>query len=427
MSRDGPASEERRGAGADRSRPRATRASSCSRAAERILLRDGPQALTSRAVTTEAGCAKGVLHRHFADFDDFLAELVLGPRRPLEAQAAASPTPPAQGPSSQPDHGVRRSRSVAVAIVGPHRLPRRPRRPAPGPTTPTASHCCEQDGGQLLGAYLAAERYLGRLAWDGTSPPWPRPCSGPATCCSRPRHHPPAPATVHRTVATVWPAPSGSRAVSSRSRAVKKMPRGPAAGSVQAVRILVLGGTSFVGRAIVEDALRSGADVTLFGRGGPAPSSSPACPGLSATATPATTRPCVTAAGTPSSMSAATYPAMSARPWMPWRPGRPVPVHLQPRGLPAGGRSRVHRGHSAPPRRRDTEVLRRHLRALQGGLRGRRIARYGDSGHDRAAGQGGRPARLAGRPDLLGPAGRPRWPGRAAPPPGAAHPGHRLA
>jgi len=33
------------------------------------------------------------------------------------------------------------------------------------------------------------------------------------------------------------------------------------------VRILVLGGTSFVGRAIVEDALRTGAEVTLFGRG----------------------------------------------------------------------------------------------------------------------------------------------------------------
>lgn len=33
------------------------------------------------------------------------------------------------------------------------------------------------------------------------------------------------------------------------------------------VRILVLGGTSFVGRAIVADALRAGADVTLFGRG----------------------------------------------------------------------------------------------------------------------------------------------------------------
>jgi AcrR family transcriptional regulator len=46
-------------------------------AAERVLLRDGAGALTSRAVTAEAGCAKGVLHRHFADFDAFLAELVL--------------------------------------------------------------------------------------------------------------------------------------------------------------------------------------------------------------------------------------------------------------------------------------------------------------------------------------------------------------
>jgi len=45
-------------------------------AARRVLLRDGPSALTSRAVTAEAGVAKGVLHRHFADFDAFLAELV---------------------------------------------------------------------------------------------------------------------------------------------------------------------------------------------------------------------------------------------------------------------------------------------------------------------------------------------------------------
>src|SRR6202042_3780392 len=58
-------------------------------AAERILLRDGPQALTSRAVTTEAGCAKGVLHRHFADFDDFLAELVRDRITRLETQRRA--------------------------------------------------------------------------------------------------------------------------------------------------------------------------------------------------------------------------------------------------------------------------------------------------------------------------------------------------
>jgi 2'-hydroxyisoflavone reductase len=33
------------------------------------------------------------------------------------------------------------------------------------------------------------------------------------------------------------------------------------------MRVLVLGGTSFVGRAIAEDALRAGAELTLFGRG----------------------------------------------------------------------------------------------------------------------------------------------------------------
>ncbi|MFF0744887.1 TetR/AcrR family transcriptional regulator [Streptomyces sp. NPDC004111] len=55
-------------------------------AAERVLLRDGPNVLTSRAVTDEAGCAKGVLHRHFADFDAFLADLVLDRAARLAAQ-----------------------------------------------------------------------------------------------------------------------------------------------------------------------------------------------------------------------------------------------------------------------------------------------------------------------------------------------------
>jgi AcrR family transcriptional regulator len=46
-------------------------------AAGRVLLRDGPGGMTSRAVTEEAGVAKGVLHRHFADFDALLAEFAL--------------------------------------------------------------------------------------------------------------------------------------------------------------------------------------------------------------------------------------------------------------------------------------------------------------------------------------------------------------
>lgn len=57
-------------------------------AAERVLLRDGLSGLTSRAVTAEAGVAKGVLHRHFAEFDAFLAELALDRIARIGAQAA---------------------------------------------------------------------------------------------------------------------------------------------------------------------------------------------------------------------------------------------------------------------------------------------------------------------------------------------------
>ncbi len=57
-------------------------------AAERVLLRDGAAGLTSRAVTEEAGCAKGVLHRHFSDFDDLLTALVLDCASRLDAEMA---------------------------------------------------------------------------------------------------------------------------------------------------------------------------------------------------------------------------------------------------------------------------------------------------------------------------------------------------
>ena len=58
-------------------------------AADRLLVEGGPSALTSRAVTTEAGVAKGVLHRHFDDFDAFLAEFVLDRVDQLDARAKA--------------------------------------------------------------------------------------------------------------------------------------------------------------------------------------------------------------------------------------------------------------------------------------------------------------------------------------------------
>jgi AcrR family transcriptional regulator len=58
-------------------------------AAERVLGRDGVSGLTTRAVTEEAGVAKGVMHRHFADFDTFLAELVLDRVAKLDETANA--------------------------------------------------------------------------------------------------------------------------------------------------------------------------------------------------------------------------------------------------------------------------------------------------------------------------------------------------
>lgn len=55
-------------------------------AAERVLRRDGPEGLSSRAITTEAAMAKGLLYLHFHDLDAFLAAFVVDrARRATEA------------------------------------------------------------------------------------------------------------------------------------------------------------------------------------------------------------------------------------------------------------------------------------------------------------------------------------------------------
>ncbi|WP_307714878.1 TetR family transcriptional regulator [Streptomyces sp. V4I23] len=61
-------------------------------AAERVVAAAGPGALTSRAVTDEAGCSKGLLHAHFAGgLDEFVAELVLDRLARTAALAADLP------------------------------------------------------------------------------------------------------------------------------------------------------------------------------------------------------------------------------------------------------------------------------------------------------------------------------------------------
>lgn len=66
-------------------------------AAERVVERDGPGALTSRSVTTEAGCAKGLLHTHFAGLDEFVAALCLDRFTRTAAKAQALPGCAGQG------------------------------------------------------------------------------------------------------------------------------------------------------------------------------------------------------------------------------------------------------------------------------------------------------------------------------------------
>ncbi|MGP7999840.1 MAG: TetR/AcrR family transcriptional regulator [Streptosporangiaceae bacterium] len=135
-------------------------------AAERVLLRDGPSALTSRAVTAEAGCAKGVLHRHFADFDDFLAEFVLDRASRMAPQAAALCESAGRGTvvGHLTDALMGLFGSVAVAIVPlvtfRDALRARLRRawPAGVPVLTEAA--------AIIAAYLAAERDLGRIAAD---------------------------------------------------------------------------------------------------------------------------------------------------------------------------------------------------------------------------------------------------------------------
>ncbi|WP_158892657.1 TetR/AcrR family transcriptional regulator [Amycolatopsis anabasis] len=135
-------------------------------AAERVLLRDGPSALTSRAVTTEAGCAKGVLHRHFADFDAFLAELVYDRVNRIDLQAVALHASAGTGTvtGNLADGLTTLFGSVAVAIVALVTF-RDELRARLRETWPVGVPLLAE-AATMIGSYLTAERELGRIAAD---------------------------------------------------------------------------------------------------------------------------------------------------------------------------------------------------------------------------------------------------------------------
>lgn len=136
-------------------------------AAETVLLRDGPEALTSRAVTDEAGCAKGVLHRHFSDFDAFLAELVLDRAADLDTQGQALRE--SAGTNSVVDNlthlltGLFSSVAAALIPLITFRdgVRTQLRQARPGGGVPILT-----DATTVIRAYLTEERALGRIAAD---------------------------------------------------------------------------------------------------------------------------------------------------------------------------------------------------------------------------------------------------------------------
>jgi AcrR family transcriptional regulator len=134
-------------------------------AAERVLLREGPHALTSRAVTAEADVAKGVLHRHFTDFDEFLAELIKDRIARLTDQSAILEA--SAGTRSVADNIIDALTelfdpvSVALTSLLFFRDELRTRLRDPNDGLPFLTEARE-----MVATYLTAERAQGRIAAD---------------------------------------------------------------------------------------------------------------------------------------------------------------------------------------------------------------------------------------------------------------------
>ena len=173
-------------------------------AAERVLLRDGPSGLTSRAVTDEAGCAKGVLHRHFTDFDEFLTDLVLDRAARLETQAGALRESAGTGTVAGNLTGALTTLfgPVPVAIIPlitfRDELRARLRQAMPGGGIAILAQATT-----AVAAYLTDERDMGRIAADADIDSLTLSLVGGGHLLFADRDPgPPTPATVERFVAT---------------------------------------------------------------------------------------------------------------------------------------------------------------------------------------------------------------------------------
>jgi AcrR family transcriptional regulator len=173
-------------------------------AAERVMLQDGPRALTSRAVTTEAGCAKGVLHKHFADFDAFLVELVTDRISRMDAQSEALKG--SAGTGTVADNVTTALMtvfgSVALAIVGLMTF-RDDLRARLRETRPTGVPLLTEAVTMLV-AYLTEERTKGRITANTDVDTLALTLIGSGHMVFAGRDGtPPDPAEVHKVVTTI--------------------------------------------------------------------------------------------------------------------------------------------------------------------------------------------------------------------------------
>ena len=138
-------------------------------AADRVLLRDGLSGLSSRAITTEAGYAKGILHNHFSEFDQFLAEFAVDRLR--HAADAATELPARAGKGTV----VGNLTDATLTVFGPLTLAisglvvSRPAVLARVQEQASAGGPNLQQVEATFATYLDAERELGRVTVDADS------------------------------------------------------------------------------------------------------------------------------------------------------------------------------------------------------------------------------------------------------------------
>ncbi|MFI9051608.1 TetR/AcrR family transcriptional regulator [Streptomyces sp. NPDC053427] len=136
-------------------------------AAEQVLVREGPAGLTGRAITSEAGCAKGLLNAHFAGLDEFIAELCLD--RFARTARTARELPARAGRDTVVENLVAVAH-VLLDSVGPTVASLALTRPAAFLRVRQALETGAPGFAaveEAIAAYLRAEQRLGRLA-EGT-------------------------------------------------------------------------------------------------------------------------------------------------------------------------------------------------------------------------------------------------------------------